>query len=175
MCAERLAKLSGWWSVALGVLRISDSANLAIHAMVHIAFAGAEKKQQVAEVAEKQDLSKSSLSKVIVRLARAGLLATRRGRHGGLVLGRPADKIMLLEIYEAIDGPLGKSRCLRGDYCRLTDCALNDLFELVQEEVRQALSSTRLSDLVSQVRTCGTEILARHDVRAVADVQAAFR
>jgi len=150
--------------MALGMLRISEPANLAIHAMLYIAVAGSDKKHLVAEIAAKQGVSRSSLSKVMVRLARVGLLASRTGRRGGFVLGRSADRIMLLEIYEAIDGPLGRSRCLRGDRCRQDDCALSDMLDRVQEEVRQSLSSTRLSDMMAQVQTCGIEMLARDSV-----------
>jgi len=153
-----LANLVGMPTMALGMLKISDSASLAIHAMLHIAGSG--KTQTAAEIAAKQGVSKSQLSKVMLRLARMGLLASKRGPWGGFVLGRPADRIVLLEIYEAIDGPLIKSHCLRGDHCRLNACALSSFIHLVQEEVRQALSSTRLSDLIPQ--RCGGEVVA-HD------------
>jgi Rrf2 family protein len=141
------------------MLKISDSASLAIHAMLHIA--DSDKTQTAANIAASQGVSKSQLSKVMLRLARMGLLSSKRGPWGGFVLGRPADRIVLLEIYEAIDGPVGKSRCLRGDQCRLNGCALSDFIHLVQEEVRQSLSSTRLSDLIPQKR--GVEVVARDE------------
>jgi Rrf2 family protein len=145
------------------MLKISDSASMAIHAMVHIAVASSDKRHSVTEIAANQGVSKSQLSKVMLRLAQVGLLASSRGPHGGFVLGRPADRTVLLEIYEAIDGPLGKSRCLRGDHCRLDDCALSDLFHRVQEEVRQSLTSTRLSDLAPHAPGRGVEELARDE------------
>ncbi len=142
------------------MLKISASANLAIHAMVYIAIAGSNRRHTVVEIAGRQGVSRWQLSNVMPRLVCAGLLLSRCGLSGGFVLGRSADTITLLEIYEAIDGPLGKSRCLRGDHCRLNNCALSDFIYLVQEEVRQALSSTRLSDLTPQKG--GVEVVA-HD------------
>ena len=131
------------------LLKISDAANLAIHAMAHIAGSDSNETHSVATIAAKQGVSEAHLSKVMQRLARAGLLASRRGPGGGFVLSRPAEKIALLEIYEAIDGPVGDSRCLLGrEHCLLSRCALGDLLHRVHKEVRQFLSSRRLSDLM---------------------------
>ena len=44
------------------------------------------------------------LGKVLQKLARAGLLRSRRGRSGGFVLGRPASEVTLADIVLAVEG-----------------------------------------------------------------------
>lgn len=134
--------------MALGALRISESANLAIHAMAHIAMDDSKRRHRVAEIAAMQGVSAAQLAKVMLRLTRAGLLASRSGPGGGFVLGRPADKIVLLEIYEAIDGVVGDGFCSLSAHCSPDSCALGDLVHQVHEEVRQFLASKRLSELM---------------------------
>ena len=78
------------------ILRISDAANLAIHAMAHIARSKGNVNHSVGEIAGEQGVSVAHLSKVMQRLVKVGLLTSRRGPGGGFVLGRAADKISLL-------------------------------------------------------------------------------
>ena len=44
------------------------------------------------------------LGKVLQKLARAGLLRSKRGRTGGFVLGRPASEITLADVVLAVEG-----------------------------------------------------------------------
>lgn len=46
------------------------------------------------------------LLKILQQLVRANLLRSKRGPRGGFVLGKPANKITMLEIIEAVDGPM---------------------------------------------------------------------
>jgi Rrf2 family protein len=96
------------------ILRISDAANLAIHAMAHIARSKGNVNHSVGEIAGEQGVSVAHLSKVMQRLVKVGLLTSRRGPGGGFVLGRAADKISLLEILEAMDGPMSDCKCCLG-------------------------------------------------------------
>lgn len=66
-----------------------------------------------AELAQHTELSPSFLGKIVGVLARAGILETRRGAGGGVRLGRPADAITVLEVIEAVQGPLHVNRCMR--------------------------------------------------------------
>lgn len=53
----------------------------------------------------------SYLSKVVGALVRARVLTAQRGAHGGVALARPAKRITLLEIVEAVEGQVGASYC----------------------------------------------------------------
>ena len=89
--------------------RFSEAGSLALHAM---AFLGAdhEKALTVREIARGLSVSENHLAKVMQRLAREGLVESVRGPKGGFKVRGSPDEISLLDVYEAIDGPLTVTR-----------------------------------------------------------------
>ena len=63
---------------------------------------------QAAKVAQTYELPTAYAAKVMSHLAKAQVLRSDRGPRGGFQLARAANKITLLEIYEAVHGPLGQ-------------------------------------------------------------------
>jgi Rrf2 family protein len=85
---------------------------------------------------------------VLQRLSRAGFVSSVRGPAGGFELLKPADEVSLLEIYEAIEGPLGDVDCLfPSRICESGRCILGNLLGDVDREVRSYLSETMISDV----------------------------
>ena len=129
------------------VLRISEAATLALHTLALLAARPGEI-LSTHKIATRLDASEAHLAKVLQRLARMGLVRSIRGARGGFVLGREPADVTLLEAYEAIDGPLRPSTCLMGHrVCRDRGCILGNLLEEINHDVREHLSSKRLSDL----------------------------
>jgi Rrf2 family protein len=133
------------------LLRISDAANFAIHAMVLIAQGGPNKRMSVMELAGILDVSEAHLGKVLQRLTRHGFLMSRRGPGGGFQLAcEPAD-VTLLDVVSAIDGPLTAGPCLLGrPLCVGKRCAMLGVLEKVHKLVFDHLQGTHLSDVVEQ-------------------------
>jgi len=89
--------------------------------------------------------SEAHLAKVLQRLGKAGLVQSTRGRCGGFRLGKPADEITLLDIYESIEGPLEAADCLIGDpICRGDNCLLGGLLDSINDQVSTYLERTHL-------------------------------
>jgi len=131
------------------LLRISDAASLAFHAMVFM-VEPAEQWVSTHEVASALCVSENHLAKVCQRLSKAGLIEGTRGPKGGFRLVKPADSIKLLEIYEAIDGPLDPAHCLLGkQVCSRRNCILGGLMETINREVTDKLSNTTLAQLAT--------------------------
>src|SRR5262249_9460455 len=57
-------------------------------------------------IAGAEGLSETFLRKALTALAKARVLLVNRGRHGGFRLARPARSITLLEVLEAVEGPV---------------------------------------------------------------------
>lgn len=133
------------------LLRISEAASLAFHAMT--IFAGKEGgRVSNVEIAKALGASEHTLSKVLQRLARAGLIKSYRGPAGGFVLAEPASKITLLEVFEAVEGPIGKAGCLLGvPACDGMDCVLGGLLVSVHEQVKNYFANTTLDQIGSRV------------------------
>lgn len=130
-----------------GVLRITDAATLALHTTALLARVGRES-LTVTRMASLLHVSKTHLAKVMQRLAKASLVQGGRGPKGGYKLRRAPGEVTLLEVYEAIEGPLANSDCLLGEpICNGKACIFGDLPHSIDRQVRKYLSSTRLTDL----------------------------
>jgi Rrf2 family protein len=133
------------------LLAISEAASLAIHTMALLAK-HPDRHVATTELAETLGASEHTLAKALQRLTRAGLLDSVRGPHGGFVLAKGTENITLLEIYEAIEGPIGKPTCLLGSpACSGSECILGDMIHSVNMVVRDGLAKTTLAQLASHL------------------------
>jgi Rrf2 family protein len=82
-------------------------------------------------------------------LVRAGLLDSQRGARGGLTLARSASQITMLEIVEAIEGPIAFNRCTATPVqCdRIDRCAVHPVWQKAQDYLVDLLKTTSLADL----------------------------
>ncbi|MFA6032526.1 MAG: Rrf2 family transcriptional regulator [Myxococcota bacterium] len=127
------------------VIKISDAATLAIHAMKVMSVNGIGT-QSVMQMAEKLKVSEAHLAKVLQRLTRAKLVKSVRGPGGGFKLGRGAEKVTLSDIYETIEGPLEIVGCLLGEpVCPESTCELSVKLIEAQEAIKKYLSETTLA------------------------------
>jgi Rrf2 family protein len=55
-------------------------------------------------IAEKYGIPVTFLLRILQQLVRAGILVSKRGPHGGYVMGRPPENVSILDIIQAIDG-----------------------------------------------------------------------
>lgn len=129
------------------MLRISDAASLALHTMVLLAARAGELMSNK-EIASVLKVSEAHLSKVLQRLAKVGLVGSTRGPKGGFYLGREASSITLMEVYEAIEGPLLLCNCiLDKQICTKKHCILGKLIEKVNYQVKDYLANNTLDQL----------------------------
>ena len=130
------------------MLKISDAANLALHAMAALACSKGGGQTSVNHLAEGLGVSEHHLAKVMQRLGKIGLVKSRRGPKGGFTLGRDPDTIHLMEIYEAIEGPIPQRECLLDHkVCDGTQCLMGDLIRSVDRQVRDHMENTKLTDM----------------------------
>src|SRR5262249_4795935 len=88
------------------------------------------------------------LLKVLRLLASAGILHSLKGRHGGYWLARPVDKITLLEVLEAVEGPVrGQAPAVTEDAGRPLERKVQKVCEDVAGEVRRQLAAVTLAEL----------------------------
>src|SRR6516164_2733011 len=105
----------------------------------------------VAEVATKYDLSKNHLAKVVNRLVHSGHLRARRGRRGGVWLGRDPRSIRLGALVRLTENesPLVECFAARSNRCRLTPaCRLKGVLARAIDAFYDSLDQQTLADLV---------------------------
>ena len=101
-------------------------------------------------IAKKLKISSIYLIQISQLLARAGLISSREGSQGGYVLERPASKISLLEIIEALEGGI-KVRCaVASDKCcpNSEGCELRNIWTDVLGDLKSVLRDRSLASLV---------------------------
>lgn len=129
------------------VLHISEAASLALHATTYLAGCSGRSVTS-REIARTLKVSHAHLSKVLQRLQRAGIVNSSRGPQGGFSLARSADRVTLLQVYEAIEGRLRLDRCLFDrPVCNGENCLLGSLLVKFNQEIKEHLQNTRLSAL----------------------------
>jgi Rrf2 family protein len=98
-------------------------------------------------MAQTLGVSEAHLAKVLNRLTRAGLLRSMRGPSGGFSLARPPGEILLLEVYEATEGPLQAPTCLWDTpKCARESCPLGELMHDLNTRLRDFLATTSLAN-----------------------------
>jgi Rrf2 family transcriptional regulator, nitric oxide-sensitive transcriptional repressor len=127
------------------IFRISDAVSLGLHTMVLLA-AGDSKTKTAHNIASTLNVSEAHLEKVMQRLGHSGLVLSARGPRGGFVLVSGGSDITLLDVYEAIAGPMGRAECLLDEPVCGGNCILGGLMGELNERVRSYLGGMRLSD-----------------------------
>ncbi|MEI8201496.1 MAG: Rrf2 family transcriptional regulator [Bacteroidota bacterium] len=131
------------------IVNLSEAASLAIHAMVIIARA--PKIVNVIAIAQATSSSKNHLSKVMQRLAKEGFVRSTRGPLGGFELNKLAEEISLLDIYEAIEGPIQKGGCpVDKQICPFNKCLVGGIVDDVSAQIIGYLTEQKLSSYINR-------------------------
>ena len=135
-------------------LRLTNAADYAIRAMLHMACLPEDGVALRSEIARIHGIPSSFMAKILRSLVKAGLLRSTRGVNGGFTLARPTTEISLLDVVEAIEGPLGIVDCTQEPCaCELADeCTAQPVWANVQTQMASVLRAATLEDLVSAPR-----------------------
>jgi Rrf2 family protein len=133
-----------------------------LKALVFLAGCEQGKPIQVAEIAERENISKKFLDAIMRDLKNAGFVHSWKGPGGGFALSRPASEIVIGAVVRALDGPLAPIACAsRTAYQPCDDCGdLNSCaVRLVMTEVRDAIAAvldgTTLEAMAAKSRPAG--------------------
>jgi Rrf2 family protein len=132
-------------------MQITRQADYAVRAMVYLAQKGDEGKAATSKIAQEKQIPPSFLAKIVSQLSVAGLLQTSRGAHGGVSLARSPEEITLLDVVEAIDGPILLNDCVaENGSCAFSDsCAIRPVWCDAQKELVERLKSTNFSQFAN--------------------------
>jgi Rrf2 family protein len=130
------------------ILALSEANILSFHSVALIAAAG-EKGISVNRIAELTLCSKHHLAKVMEKLLRSNLVYSTRGPLGGFHLTKPADKIFLLEIFEAINGKIDEVETsnLNKSASKAQISILENICDDLSKRFIDFLKNTKISDL----------------------------
>ncbi len=133
---------------------LSQTAEYAVRAVVHLAGRPPEEYARVADVAAALDIPRNYLSKILHALARTGTLDSTRGKAGGFRLGRPAEDVTLLDVVGEFDDITERRQCLLGrPVCSdRTACPAHERWKETSEAVASFFRETTIADLLRRPR-----------------------
>ncbi len=133
------------------VLRISEAASIAMHALILLAEKMNEPVSN-SRIAEAFSISANHSSKVMQRLLKGGYVTALRGPGGGYILAVDPEEVTLLEVYSSVDGKPDTSACLfgRGKHCSLVNCLFGKLTHEADELIEKHLGSVTLADYIDE-------------------------
>ena len=136
----------------------STKAEYGIRLMVELGRTADSAPVSLSAVAEAEMLPLSYLEHLVAKLREAGLVTSTRGAHGGYQLARPPEDIDMLEVVQALEGPIAPMECFHEEregkvLCSHEAdggdaCATKVLWTRVQGGVTKALSGTTVAELV---------------------------
>ena len=91
---------------------VSTKSRYGLRALIELARNREKNPVSLGNLADKQDISNKYLESIFGMLQKKRIIRSRRGAKGGYVLGRAPEDISLLEILEAIEGPIRLLDCL---------------------------------------------------------------
>ena len=135
------------------MLRVSRLTDYATVVMTCIAAHPTEVLSAV-QIADETRLELPTVSKLLKALGHAALVESFRGVNGGYRLARAAADISLVEIVEAIEGPIGMTECsmAEGQCDREAQCGVRGSWQLVNNVLDNALRAVSLADMLQPPR-----------------------
>lgn len=133
----------------MSLMQIPRKIEYALRAMIHLA----DHPEGVArglEIAQREQIPKYFLEKVIRDLMRRGLVRARRGPGGGYQLARAPETISFKDIIEAVEGPITLNVCVDGsNMCQLKPtCRMFRVWEQGQRVLLEIFSQATLREIV---------------------------
>jgi Rrf2 family protein len=137
-------------------MQLTRAADYGVRAMVYLAGLPTGRRAGIAELARAAEVSPGFLTKVLKRLTVSGLMVSHRGKGGGFALAAPAGEISLLDVVEAVEGPVRVNLCTGvcatpATAChRQTWCAVSSVWLHAQAKLREALVQASLDSLARE-------------------------
>lgn len=124
-------------------MRLTRAADYALQAIFFLSTKAPNGEASADEIARQLKLPSSFLKKILQRLSTTGILRSTKGYEGGFSLLRPSDRLSMLDVIEAINGPIRLNVCLHGPgLCsRQATCTMHPVLREAQSALRNVLSA----------------------------------
>lgn len=131
-------------------MRLTTFTDYSLRVLIYLAVSEGGQ-PTIREIAQRYNISRNHLMKVVQELSQKGYLIASRGKHGGLRLGLPATEIKIGMLVRDMESDFALAECL-GDnsHCVLTPaCKLRSIFTEALDAFFVALDAYTLEDIVS--------------------------
>jgi Rrf2 family protein len=133
-------------------MQLTRAADYAVRVMIHLAGLPPGARVSRSELSVAAECPEQFLCKVLQNLTRAGFVVSRRGNTGGFELEELHRSASVLEVVEAIEGPIRLNICLTSDHActRQGWCPAHGVWAGAQAAMLQVLQEATISTLAGQ-------------------------
>jgi Rrf2 family protein len=133
-------------------MQLTRAADYAVRVMIHLAGLSPGTRVSRYELSVAAECPEQFLCKVLQSLSRAGLVISHRGNTGGFELEELHRTASVLEVVEAVEGPIRLNSCLASDRAcaRQGWCPAHTVWEQAQLAMVQVLREATIQNLASQ-------------------------
>ncbi|MFD0587274.1 Rrf2 family transcriptional regulator [Paenibacillus sp. GCM10027627] len=128
-------------------MKYSKATDYALHTMLFLAAAAPNKLVGVQMLAERQEVSPTYLSKILTKLAKAGMIESVSGANGGYKLKRGWEAISFLDIIQAIEGTASMFDC---SFDHGTECPIQRVILSAELKMEQHLKNQTIAELAQK-------------------------
>ena len=138
-------------------MQITNQADYALRSMLYIAQYAESQLIPSNKIAEEMQISRIFLSRINSQLVNAGLIRTRQGARGGVMLAKPAADISVYDVVTTIDGPITLIDCIADpESCPLSpDCPYRTFWEETQNALIARMKAVSLQDMAAGSKKIG--------------------
>ena len=133
------------------MMELTRKGDYAIRGIIYLASQPPNKISLLSEIAAAVDVPQTFLAKIFQQFSKTGIVKSFRGTGGGFLLASLPEEITLLQVVEAVEGPILPNRCVlkAGECERDISCTVHPVWHQVQQKVRGILSNITLKDLAT--------------------------
>jgi len=146
-------------------MQITRATDYAVRVMIHLAGLPPGTSVRQAELSKTTGVSGHFLSKVLQQLVRSRLIRSQRGSGGGYALAVAAAGVSLLDVVEAIEGPVRLNQCIEeGPSCdRKEWCPAHRVWAEAQAAVGNVLGAASMASLALQAKSDSAALYRLHE------------
>src|SRR5437763_12689574 len=130
-------------------MKLTRASSYALHAVAFMAVQKHDRPVASHNIAAARGIPERFLLKVLKPLVSARVLLSIKGPNGGYRLAKPADQISMLDILEAVDGPIRGQAPLIEESNGPLNNKLEAICKVVAGQIRENLGKVRMSEFVS--------------------------
>jgi Rrf2 family protein len=133
---------------------LSKKTKYGLKALTFIARNEGDIPVQVSKIAKSEQIPSKFLEGILLTLKKAGILGSKKGKHGGYYLRKNPSEILMTEVMRVLEGPIAMVPCVSLNYYEKCDdcpdehkCSVNKLMLEVRDSTLKVFRNTTLADL----------------------------
>ncbi|WP_147676153.1 RrF2 family transcriptional regulator [Algibacter pacificus] len=133
---------------------LSKKTKYGLKALAFIARNQSDSPVPVNEIAKHEKIPQKFLESILLTLRKAGILSSKKGKHGGYYLRQPATEVKMTDVMRVLEGPIAMVPCVSLNFYEKCDdcpdedqCSVNKLMIMIRDNTLKVLRDNTLADL----------------------------